>query len=170
MTYSFDALSRVVACNSGGSCWYYESADTLTVMLAANYFNSAAKVVQAGDVIMLVGATELGVVNVVSNNGTTVVVAPPAAFGNAVSTAVGITLAASHNNDRIVVTAADQTITIPAATVLGFFSCEIYADGFAVILDGPGASDVTLADGELARVVTVGSKIAIIKSAATVVT
>jgi hypothetical protein len=92
------------------------------------------------------------------------------ALGAEVVTAVGITLASTHNHSRVVVTATGQTITIPSAATLGFFECEIVADGFEVTLDGTGGSNVTLADGEVATIFTANSKVRIAKGATTVVT
>ena len=52
------------------------------------------------------------------------------------------------------------TVTVPAANVLGpDFECFVAADGASVILDGPGATNVTLTSGQTARIATKGSKI-----------
>mgnify|MGYP000597250052 CR=1 FL=1 len=97
------------------------------------------------------------------------VVSGTPAAGAEIDTAVSLTLTAAHNLCRIVVTATGRTITIPSAATLGFFECEIVADGFAVTLDGPGANNVTLADGEVATVFTANSKVRIAKGVAAIV-
>lgn len=64
------------------------------------------------------------------------------------------TLAATDNGTRIVVTAA-VTITIPALGTLGSgFECEIVNDsGGTVTLDGPGSTNVSMNDGDVACII-----------------
>ena len=79
----------------------------------------------------------------------------------------GFTLAASDANSLIVCTAA-ITVTVPAAGTLGNgFSCDILADGAAVTLNGPGATNMTLADGEIGSVFVANSKVRSAKGSTT---
>src|SRR5665647_2242672 len=69
------------------------------------------------------------------------------------------TVATTDNGTRIVVTAA-VTITVPTVGTLGNgFECEIVNDsGGSVIIDGPGATNVTMSNGDVACVLEVNSK------------
>lgn len=80
------------------------------------------------------------------------------------------TLTAANNSQRIVATSA-ITITLPATGTLGNgFECEIVNDsGGSVILDGPGATNVTMADGEVACILEVNGKQRVIKGSSTVI-
>jgi hypothetical protein len=61
-------------------------------------------------------------------------------------------LQAFDNRSRIVVTAT-ATVTIPAALVLGpDFECIILAQGATVTIDGPGATNITLAPNQFSRI------------------
>jgi hypothetical protein len=80
------------------------------------------------------------------------------------------TLAVSDNGTRIVATAA-VTITIPAVGTLGNgFECELLNDsGGIVTLDGPGATDVSMSDGDVACVIEANGKQRVVKGASTLV-
>jgi hypothetical protein len=80
------------------------------------------------------------------------------------------TLAATDNGTRIVVTAA-VTITVPAVGTLGNgFECEIVNDsGGSVIIDGPGTTNVTMSDGDVACVLEVNSKQRVVSGASTLI-
>ena len=80
------------------------------------------------------------------------------------------TLATTDAGTRIVVTAA-VTITVPTVGTLGNgFECEIMNDsGGSVTIDGPGSTNVTLSDGEVASLLEVNNKQRIAKGATTVI-
>jgi carbohydrate-selective porin OprB len=61
------------------------------------------------------------------------------------------TLAATDNGQRFVVTAA-VTITVPTVGILGNgFECEIVNDsGGTVTIDGPGSTNVSMSNGDVA--------------------
>ncbi len=65
----------------------------------------------------------------------------------------GYTLATTDNGTRIVVTSA-VTITVPAlGTLAAGFECELVNNsGGTVTIDGPGATNVTMSDGDVACV------------------
>src|SRR5258708_1066154 len=69
------------------------------------------------------------------------------------------TLATTDNGTRIVITAA-VTITVPTVGTLGNgFECEIVNDsGGSVVIDGPGATNVTMSNGDVACVLEVNGK------------
>ena len=69
------------------------------------------------------------------------------------------TMATTDNGTRIVVTAA-VTITVPTVGTLGNgFECEIVNDsGGSVIIDGPGATNATMNNGDVATLLEVNSK------------
>ena len=80
------------------------------------------------------------------------------------------TLATTDNGTRIVVTAA-VTITVPTVGTLGNgFECEIVNDsGGSVVIDGPGATNVTMNSGDVACVLEVNSKQRVISGASTLI-
>src|SRR5664279_5600184 len=80
------------------------------------------------------------------------------------------TLATTDNGTRIVVTAA-VTITVPTVGTLGNgFECEIVNDsGGSVVLDGPGATNVTMSNGDVATVLEVNSKQRVVWGASTLI-
>ena len=80
------------------------------------------------------------------------------------------TLAATDNGMRIVATSA-ITITVPTVgTLTNNFECEIINDsGGSVIIDGPGATNVTMADGEAAILMEVNGKQRVAKGSTTLV-
>jgi len=84
--------------------------------------------------------------------------------------ATGGTIIASDHGKRIVCTATG-THTISNATTLGNgFACDIVNDaGGNVILDGPGATNVTMADQEVATVIVCNAKVRVVKGASVVV-
>ena len=80
------------------------------------------------------------------------------------------TLATTDNGTRIVVTAA-VTITVPAVGTLGNgFECEIVNDsGGSVIIRGPGATNVTMNNGDVATILEVNSKQRVVSGASTLI-
>lgn len=80
------------------------------------------------------------------------------------------TLTAAENGKRIICTAA-FTLTVPAVGTLGAgFECEVVNDsGGTVIIDGPGATSVSLADGEVGSILEVNSKQRVVKGSSTVI-
>jgi hypothetical protein len=80
------------------------------------------------------------------------------------------TLATTDNGTRIVVTAA-VTITVPTVGTLGNgFECEIVNDsGGTVVIDGPGATTVTMNNGDVACVLEVNSKQRVVSGASTLI-
>lgn len=82
----------------------------------------------------------------------------------------GYTLVAADNGKRIVVTAA-ITITVPAVSTLGNgFEVEIVNDsGGTVTIDGPGSTNVSLADGDIACILEVNSKQRVAKGSSLVI-
>jgi hypothetical protein len=93
-------------------------------------------------------------------------------IGGLVETSKGsnYTLIASDNGERIVATAA-ITITVPALGTLGNgFEVEIVNDsGGTVTIDGPGSTNVTLANGDIASILEVNSKQRVVKGSSTVI-
>ena len=83
---------------------------------------------------------------------------------------VNYTLATTDTGTRIVVTAA-VTITVPTVGTLGNgFECEIMNDsGGAVVIDGPGSTNVTLNDGDVASLLEVNGKQRVAKGVTTVI-
>src|ERR1035438_8251806 len=69
------------------------------------------------------------------------------------------TLVATDNGKRIVATAA-ITITVPTVgTLLNGFEVEIANDsGGTVTIDGPGSTNVSMSDGDIACILEVNSK------------
>lgn len=80
------------------------------------------------------------------------------------------TLAAADNGKRHVATAA-ITITVPAVGTLGDgFEIEIVNDsGGTVTINGPGATNVSLADGDIACILEVNSKQRVVKGSSTII-
>ncbi len=80
------------------------------------------------------------------------------------------TLAAIDNGTRLVVTAA-STISVPAVGTLGDgFECEIVNDsGSTVTIDGPGSTNVSMSDGDVACILEVNSKQRVVKGASIVI-
>jgi hypothetical protein len=80
------------------------------------------------------------------------------------------TLTAADNGKRFVATAA-ITLTVPTLGTLGNgFEVEIVNDsGGTVTLDGPGSTNVSLADGEIVCILEVNSKQRVVKGASTVI-
>ena len=78
------------------------------------------------------------------------------------------TLANTDNGTRIVLTAA-VTLTVPAVGILGDgFECEIVNDcGGSVIIDGPGATNVTMNNGDVATILELNSKQRVVWGAST---
>ena len=82
----------------------------------------------------------------------------------------GYTLAATDNGQRFVITAA-VTITVPTVGTLGNgFECEIVNDsGGTVTIDGPGSTNVSMSDGDIANILEVNSKQRVVKGASTLI-
>ena len=80
------------------------------------------------------------------------------------------TLTTAENGKRLVATAA-LTFTLPAVGTLGAgFECEIVNDsGASVIINGPGATDVTLENGNVACVLEVNGKQRVVYGPSTVI-
>jgi len=80
------------------------------------------------------------------------------------------TLASSDEGTRIVATAA-ITITVPTVGALGNgFECEVVNDsGGTVTLDGPGSTNVSMADGDVANILETNNKQRVVKGTSTVV-
>lgn len=80
------------------------------------------------------------------------------------------TVATTDNGTRLLATAA-ITITMPTVGTLGDgFECEIVNDsGGTVTIDGPGATNVSMDDGDVACVLEVNSKQRVVKGASTVI-
>ena len=75
------------------------------------------------------------------------------------SKSANYTLAATDNGTRIVATAA-LTVTVPAVGTLGNgFECELINDsGGSVTIDGPGAANVVMSNGDIATILEFNSK------------
>ncbi len=80
------------------------------------------------------------------------------------------TLAAADNGKRFVVTAA-VTITVPTVGLLGNgFEVEVINDsGGTVLINGDGATDVSMADGEIACILEVNGKQRVAKGPSTLI-
>lgn len=80
------------------------------------------------------------------------------------------TITGADNGVRLVVTAA-VTLAVPSVGILGNgFECEIINDSSgSVILDGPGVTDITMADGEVACVIEANGKQRVVLGASTVI-
>lgn len=81
------------------------------------------------------------------------------------------TLTTTDNGTRIVVTAAASTITVPTVgTLANGFECEIINDsGGTVTIDGPGATNVTMNDGDIACILEVNSKQRVMNGVSTII-
>lgn len=80
------------------------------------------------------------------------------------------TITAADNGKRLVATAA-ITVTVPAVGTLGSgFECELVNDsGGTVTIDGPGSTNVSMSDGEIACILEVNSKQRVAKGSSTVI-
>jgi hypothetical protein len=80
------------------------------------------------------------------------------------------TLATSDNGTRMVITAA-LTITVPTVgTLQNGFECEIVNDSSgSVIIDGPGATNVTMNSGDVACVLAANGRQRVVSGASTVI-
>jgi hypothetical protein len=80
------------------------------------------------------------------------------------------TLTAADNGKRFVATAA-ITFTVPTVGTLGNgFEVEIVNDsGGTVTIDGPGSTNVSLSDGDIACVLEVHGKQRVVKGASTLI-
>ncbi len=87
-----------------------------------------------------------------------------------VAKATSFTLVSDDTGRRFVATAA-ITITLPDPGVLGNgFECRVINDsGGSVIIDGRGLTNVTLSDGDVARIYEVNSKQRVVDEGSTVV-
>jgi hypothetical protein len=82
----------------------------------------------------------------------------------------GYTIAITDNGTRIVATAA-ITLTVPAVGTLGDgFECEIVNDsGGTVAIDGPGSTNVSMDDGDVACLLEANGKQRVAKGVSTVI-
>jgi hypothetical protein len=82
----------------------------------------------------------------------------------------GFTLATTHNGTRIVCTAS-LTIIVPNTGTLGNgFECEIINDSSGTVtIDGPGATNVSMSDGDIACILEVNGKQRVISGASTLI-
>ncbi len=82
----------------------------------------------------------------------------------------GYTLATTDNGKRLVATAA-ITISVPSVGTLGSgFECELVNDsGGTVTIDGPGSTNVSLNDGDIACILEVNGKQRVAKGSSTVI-
>lgn len=77
------------------------------------------------------------------------------------------TLAATDHLREVIATGA-ITVTVPAHGVLGAgFQAWVVADGAAVTLDGPGGSNLSLSDGDVAQIRVLNNKVRAWKVAST---
>lgn len=98
------------------------------------------------------------------------------AEGNNIGKIVEITksddymLTAAENGKRIICT-DELTLTLPAVGTLGAgFECEVVNDsGETVTIDGPGATNVELEDGDIANILEVNSKQRVVKGASSII-
>lgn len=87
MAYSATGLMLVAGSKAGNApqMWTYQSADAIGEIDGAGYFNSAASILNVGDLIYVYsgvgGSVAFGFVVVNSNNGTTVDVSSVTAIG-----------------------------------------------------------------------------------------
>ena len=92
--------------------------------------------------------------------------------GPLVETAISsnYTLAATDNGTRIVVTSA-VTITVPTVgTLQNGFECEVVNDsGGTVTIDGPGATNVSMNNGDVACVLEFNGKQRVVSGASTLI-
>lgn len=80
------------------------------------------------------------------------------------------TLATTDEGTRIVATAS-ITITVPSVGTLGNgFECEVVNDsGSTVTIDGPGATNVSMSDGDVANILETNNKQRVVKGSSTVI-
>ena len=93
-------------------------------------------------------------------------------IGALVETAKGAiyTLATTDNGTRLVITSV-VTITVPTVGTLGNgFECEVVNDsGGTVTIDGPGATNVSMANGDIASVLEFNSKQRVVSGPGTLI-
>lgn len=84
--------------------------------------------------------------------------------------ATSFTLDSTHEGKRIVATAA-ITVTVPAVGTLGNgYGVEIVNDsGGTVAIDGPGSTNVSLSDGDVAYILETNSKQRVVVGASTTI-
>jgi hypothetical protein len=84
--------------------------------------------------------------------------------------AIDHTFVAADNGKRFVATAS-ITFTVPAVGLLGNgFEIEIINDsGSTVTIDGPGSTNITLANGDVASVLEVNDKQRVVKGPSTII-
>jgi hypothetical protein len=84
--------------------------------------------------------------------------------------ATGFTLDATHEGKRIVATAA-ITVIVPSVGTLGNgYGVEIVNDsGGTVTIDGPGGTNTSVADGEIAYIMESNNKYRVVVGASTIV-
>ncbi|KKK94323.1 hypothetical protein LCGC14_2684000 [marine sediment metagenome] len=112
MTFSASNLSMLVTANAFQLWQYKSSADALATIMGANYFDNAADELRVGDLIVVRDSGNLtSLIRVVSNDGTTVVVARDAAYEKqaALTTADAVTIDATYD-------ASEQTTMINMRT------------------------------------------------------
>lgn len=82
----------------------------------------------------------------------------------------GFTLDSTYNGTRIVCTAS-ITITVPSVgTLQNGFECEVVNDsGSTVTIDGPGSTNVSMSDGDVACILEVNSKQRVVKGSSTLI-
>ena len=92
--------------------------------------------------------------------------------GPLVETAISAiyTLQASDNGTRLVVTSA-VTITVPTVgTLQNGFECEVVNDsGGTVTIDGPGATNVSMSNGDVACVLEANGKQRVVSGPSTLI-
>ena len=80
------------------------------------------------------------------------------------------TLDGTYNGTRIVCTST-ITITVPTlGTLQNGFECEVVNDsGGTVTLDGPGSTNVSMSDGDIANILEVNGKQRVVKGSSTII-
>lgn len=80
------------------------------------------------------------------------------------------TVATTDNGTRLVATSA-VTLTVPSVGTLGNgFECEIVNDsGGTVTIDGPGATNVSMSDGDVACLIEFNSKQRVVSGTSTLI-
>ena len=80
------------------------------------------------------------------------------------------TLSITDNGTRLVITSV-VTITVPTVGTLGNgFECEIVNDsGGTVTIDGPGATNVSMSDGDVACILEVNGKQRVVDGSSTLI-
>ncbi len=87
-----------------------------------------------------------------------------------ISLTPNLLLTATDSGKRLIATAA-ITLTVPAVGTLGAgFECEVVNDsGGTVTVNGPGATNVSLDDGDVACILEVNAKQRVVKGPSTVI-